>query len=88
MAAAEHLSDDPLHVDASLGETLVGRFEESHAIEIIKSRSRRHADPDELRFISRRQRRAALDEYRPGEMSWLWLKPNDGEGGIRTPERG
>ena len=51
MAAAEHLSDDPLHVDASLGETLVGRLEESHAIEIIKSRSRRHDDPDELRFI-------------------------------------
>ncbi|MFZ0869365.1 MAG: hypothetical protein WAM90_01430 [Rhodanobacter sp.] len=32
------------HVDASLPRTLIGRFEESHAVEIIKSRSRRHAD--------------------------------------------
>lgn len=82
---APDLVDDPWtllveihdHVDATIADTLIERFRDTHTIEEIVSRPRRAGDlPAAVRRpLLSRWVPAYLDERRPGPMRWLLLRP-------------
>jgi hypothetical protein len=64
------------------GDRLKSWFASSHEIQEIWSQPR---DPSEYpyqslytRLLPKRYRRWAVDEWRPGAMSWLWMRPKGG----------
>ncbi len=61
------------HVDRTIADRLISRFASTHHVEVIKAA--RRSRPAELGFLDRRAARAAVHEYRPERMRWLWLRP-------------
>lgn len=52
------------------------RFQESHVIEEVITQDRGPSDlPEKLTGFARMAWAELLDEHRPTEMSWLWMKP-------------
>jgi hypothetical protein len=62
-------------IDASIPDTLSGRFENTHEIGTIDGEDRQADELPELDFMTQRQREAVLSERRPGPMRWAQMRP-------------
>ncbi|HLI31915.1 MAG TPA: hypothetical protein VKU89_04135 [Solirubrobacteraceae bacterium] len=62
-------------LDPTITETLCGRFEATHEIELIEGEDRSAEMLPELAFATARQRAALLSEHRPGPMRWAHMRP-------------
>lgn len=62
-------------VRPGLGDEVLGRFAETHHVELIEERPRSEVNPEQLRFLDARRRAIALNEYRPQAMRWASLTP-------------
>jgi hypothetical protein len=62
-------------LDATITQTIEGRFRDTHTVELIEGEDRTEDGLDELASTSPRTRAALLGERRPGRMRWAHLQP-------------
>lgn len=62
------------YLNPLIGATIVGRFRDSHRIEIIPSRERDPAQYPALAILPRREWAGAVDERRPRQQEWAVME--------------
>jgi hypothetical protein len=62
-------------IDRAISETLLKRFEQTHVIDVIGSSNRNPREYNELEVLPDEDAALAVDEFRPEQMQWAWMRP-------------
>ena len=62
-------------IDRATSGTLLKRFEQTHVIAVIDSSNRDPRKYDELEALPDEDAALAVDEFRPEQMQWAWMRP-------------
>ena len=62
-------------IDRAISETLLRSFEQTHVIDVIGCSNRSPREYDELKAFPDEDAAVAVDEFRPEDMQWAWMRP-------------